>query len=137
MESSLVGVDSFFSNHLGSAILLSILLLGVGIGIGKLAIPLLKDFFGKGTVNVNIGERESQERKGRKMCIPEDCPEHLAEQERSHRNEEEIKLIWAQFGVLRTELVGKLSVIEDGNRQILLALVEKGQLRARDIKKGG
>ena len=133
------GIDHFYINHLPSAILLTLLLLAIGIGLGKYLGPLLRDFFGKGTVNVNIEEerRDGDRHHGEKICIPDNCPDHKAEKERSIRNEAEIKLIWAQFGVLRTELMGKLGNIEDGTQQILLALVEKGQLRARDIKKGG
>jgi hypothetical protein len=133
------GIDHFYTTHLPSAIILTILLLGIGVGIGKKLIPLLQEIFGKSQTQFNVNLGEQSERTGRKLCIPESCPDHKAEKERSLRNETEIERIWAQFGLLRTELLTKLQNIENGNQEILLALVEAGKIAAKDVrrKRGG
>jgi hypothetical protein len=124
------GIDHFYANHLPSAIILTILLLGIGVGIGKKAIPFLQDILGKGQVTVNV---EHEEGRPERLCIPENCPDHKAEQQRSLRNELAIRELWDQYGKLREEIMGKLDKIAQGNQQILLALIDKGRIRARDL----
>jgi hypothetical protein len=96
-------------------------------------------------VEVNVigegGEMPGKQKEFCKTCglgdIPKNCPFHEAEHERSKRNEDEIKNLWTQQGVLRTEIMGKLDAIERGNRQIILALAKAGRLRPGDFETDG
>ena len=137
------GIDHFYTTHLPSAIILTVLLLGIGVGIGRKLIPILQAVLGRSQVNVNVNEHSEREYSrdgGPKLCIPDNCPDHKAEKERSLRNEKEYealwvetKSLWAQFDVLRKELLTKLDNIEEGNQQILLALIDTGKIRPSDL----
>ena len=110
--------------------------------------PLIKAFINRLSgehVEVNVigegGEMSGKLKESCKGCtlgdIPKNCPFHEAEHERSKRNEDEIKNLWTQQGVLRTEIMGKLDAIERGNRQIILALAKAGRLRPGDFETEG
>lgn len=138
-------VHSFCESHPFYAIVIGLsigfLLMGlggaIGSSMGQFLVPILSRIFGSGggsgkvTVNVDTDPAVARDHSGRpKLCIPEQCPDHKAERERSLRNEEEIKSLWDHQGKLREnqdkirgEILGRLDRLEESNRAILVALL--------------
>lgn len=94
-------------------LLLSLFVVATGKGGGKLLVQTLKKFLGMGSEVVsNVGkdrdEGDDMPNKPRPQgpfCrVPDDCPAHLAEHDRSLRNEKEIEGLWENYGQLRTDM---------------------------------
>lgn len=98
-------------------IVLLISALGGGPVLRALFKSALKIFgHGGGEVNVNIGNPGPMTREGIVGKVPKECEGcgllvdfkkcvmHQSEHERSLRNEEEIKSLWANYGALRQEM---------------------------------
>jgi hypothetical protein len=91
-------------------LLLVIVLFGAGRGIGALIVPILKRLSGNKsnvTVNVSEGKKETPDCK----IDPDNCPAHLAEKERSLRNQENIGKLFDKVDHLK-------ECLSDGFRQI-------------------
>ena len=133
-DKMLAGLEKFFGEANLNTAILSVLLAvifvqALGKGGGKLLVELLKKLFGHGGVTVEVNQKESPCQGDPRNCPahacqvdPSLCPAHQAENERSLRNEGEIKELWTAHTDLRKELGGKLDSLVAVNQKILLVL---------------
>jgi hypothetical protein len=105
-----------------------------GKTLSGLVTPVLKRVLNKGPeVNVNFGGNSAMPEK--KMCDPEDCPAHQAENQRSLQNQKEIRDFKGEFEIFKEIFFKQLAFIKTQNNVMLRAMVKNNQLEERDIPK--
>ncbi len=111
-------------------LLVALLVVGAGKGGGKLLLQLLKKVFGHEAVNINLGGGDMSGKPKATPCAgctiidPKLCPLHEAEHERSMRNEKRGEELSADLKTTRTQLFGKLEVIEATVNDIKVAVAQ-------------
>ncbi len=148
--------DLFEPKHLWfviATLFIVIVALGAGKGLGVLISLLLKKL-GKGTVTVNVGatdrERMSDDRiamagdrvamasdravlSGHACLIPDNCPKHGEENQRSLQNKNDIAKLEAQHHEDREFFVKELRSIRRGITCITNGLLAKQIIDPRDM----
>lgn len=134
-------------------LLLVILIISIGKGSGMLLLQLLKKLIGK-EVTINVGAQDratmagdrqamAQDRvamtadrallAGQASLIPENCPHHSAEHERSLQNQKDIDAMRSESKAFRDMIWKELKATRKGVTCIVNGLLAKQIIDPRDI----